>query len=135
MGSRGPGPVAEKHPSRGKKQQERIPFSYTAIRSSQAVGSVAPSLVPSARSAGAAIHEGPKGNRGSTPGNGQSPDEFTVNLGNYPILSLELCEMGSYDEKGGYKSVGGISLLPQDLKILLRGANMNMREASKTARS
>jgi len=126
LGSKEPVSAAQKHPSRGQKRQERIPFSYPAIRSSKAVRSIAPSLVPADQSGGATAHGTSKGNKGST-GNGGPPNELTVELGNYPILSLELCEMGSYDEKGGYKSVGGISLLPIDLERQPRNASKSTR--------
>jgi len=99
--------------SRGKKSQDRIPFSFTAIRPSDAVSAVASSSTSNSLE-GLRTEAVPETPAGKT-GRGKSTDEVAVELGDYPILSLELCEMGSYDEKGAYKSVGGISLLPEDL--------------------
>lgn len=80
---------------KGKRRnnQDRIPFSFDGVRNSTALASV------------------------SHPFDGASNNSSPIEaeLGSYPITSLELCEMGSYDGKGGYRSVGGISLIPATL--------------------
>jgi len=80
------------------KGRRRIAFSYDAVRASKVLKTVA--VEPISESDDSSWRSG-----------NPSPS-LRVEFGSYPLLSLEICEMGSYDERGGYKSVGGISLLP-----------------------
>jgi hypothetical protein len=96
--------------SRGTKREERVPFSYTAIQSSQAIRAL--DLRTATSASLATTGEESAQEIPTKEAVTRSVGEIAVDFGNYPILSLELCEMGSYDEIGGYKSVGGINLLP-----------------------
>lgn len=78
-----------RRPARGR--QERIPFSYSSILSSAAYRSIGVTdngltAIPS------------------------TSEVCKVDLGSWPVDTIEICKMGSQDAHGVYQSVGGISL-------------------------
>lgn len=90
------------------KGKERIAFSYDAVRTSKVLKTA--ELEPISKFDKLQSRDRPQG-EGSWRSRNLSPS-LRVEFGSYPLLSLEIFEMGSHDERGGYKSVGGISLLP-----------------------
>jgi len=94
---------------RGGRDNDRIPFSYDAICESEAIKAIALNVNSSE------VNLSPE--TGATVRQPMCLQPIKVRLDAYPLLSLELCEMGSYDEIGGYRSIGGISLVPKHCSL------------------
>ena len=103
-------------PNLGRKRKgkgkERIAFSYDAVRTSKVLGAVVLEPLPKFEGLQSQNPARAEENSSSSRRSGNTTPSLRVEFGSYPLPSLEICEMGSRDERGGYKSVGGISLLP-----------------------
>ena len=81
------------HGDRNPKDKKRIPFSFTALLSSSGYKQItAPGTAET--NPLKQPHRGP----------------YRINLGIWAADEVQLCEMGSKDADGVYKSVGSISL-------------------------
>lgn len=78
---------------RGGRRKERIPFSFSALLSSSAYKQIA---VPGSTEANTSVRP--------------TVGPHRVRLGKWTADEVQLCEMGSKDADGVYKSVGSISL-------------------------